>query len=66
MAASTPAAPASEPTDTTSPPKRDGLHGLGLAPERVFADHGRTSTSRERSGLHQAIARPAGPETRSS
>ena len=36
--------------------QRDGLQALGVAPERIYVDHGLTGTNRERPGLHQALA----------
>jgi DNA invertase Pin-like site-specific DNA recombinase len=40
--------------DLTS--QRDALAALGVAPERIYVDHGLTGTNRERPGLHQALA----------
>jgi DNA invertase Pin-like site-specific DNA recombinase len=36
--------------------QRDGLAQLGVAPERVYVDHGLTGTNRERPGLREALA----------
>ena len=36
--------------------QRDGLTGLGVAPGRIYVDHGLTGTSRERPGLREALA----------
>ncbi len=36
--------------------QRDGLTMLGVAPERVYVDHGLTGTNRERPGLREALA----------
>jgi len=36
--------------------QRDGLAALGVADNRVYADHGLTGTNRERPGLHEALA----------
>jgi DNA invertase Pin-like site-specific DNA recombinase len=36
--------------------QRDGLTMLGVAPERVYFDHGLTGTNRERPGLREALA----------
>jgi DNA invertase Pin-like site-specific DNA recombinase len=36
--------------------QRDGLQALGVPAERIYVDHGLTGTSRERPGLHQALA----------
>ena len=36
--------------------QRDGLVALGVAPERVYVDHGLTGTNRERPGLREALA----------
>lgn len=36
--------------------QRDGLAKLGVAPERVYVDHGLTGTNRERPGLREALA----------
>ncbi|MGU3665653.1 recombinase family protein [Methylobacterium sp. A49B] len=36
--------------------QRAALEGLGVAPERVYTDHGLTGTSRDRPGLAQALA----------
>ncbi len=35
---------------------RDGLASLGVAPERIYVDHGLTGTNRERPGLREAMA----------
>jgi DNA invertase Pin-like site-specific DNA recombinase len=40
--------------DLTS--QRDALAALGVAPERIYVDHGLTGTNRERPGLRQALA----------
>ena len=36
--------------------QRDGLASLGVAPERIYVDHGLTGTNRERPGLREAMA----------
>lgn len=36
--------------------QRDGLHALGVDPENVHVDHGKTGTNRERPGLREALA----------
>lgn len=36
--------------------QREGLTMLGVAPERVYVDHGLTGTNRERPGLREALA----------
>ena len=36
--------------------QRDGLAALGVAPNRVYVDHGLTGTNRERPGLREALA----------
>ncbi len=36
--------------------QRDGLARLGVPPARVYVDHGRTGTNRDRPGLRQALA----------
>jgi hypothetical protein len=36
--------------------QRDALASLGVAPERVYVDHGLTGTNRERPGLREALA----------
>ena len=36
--------------------QRDALVGLGVEPDRVYVDHGRTGTNRERPGLREALA----------
>ena len=36
--------------------QRDGLVALGVAPERIYVDHGLTGTNRERPGLREALA----------
>jgi DNA invertase Pin-like site-specific DNA recombinase len=36
--------------------QRDGLTALGVAPSRVYVDHGLTGTNRERPGLREALA----------
>ena len=36
--------------------QRDALTALGVAPERVYVDHGLTGTNRDRPGLRQALA----------
>src|SRR3954451_9641344 len=36
--------------------QRDALAGLGVAPERVYLDHGLTGTNRHRPGLREALA----------
>ena len=40
--------------DLTS--QRDGLAALGVAPNRIYVDHGLTGTNRERRGLREALA----------
>lgn len=36
--------------------QRDGLLTLGVAPARVYVDHGLTGTNRDRPGLREALA----------
>ncbi len=36
--------------------QRDALAGLGVAPERIYVDHGLTGTNRARPGLREALA----------
>lgn len=36
--------------------QRDGLTSLGVAPDRVYVDHGLAGTNRDRPGLRQALA----------
>ena len=36
--------------------QRDGLARLGVAPDRIYVDHGLTGTNRERPGLREALA----------
>ena len=36
--------------------QRNALQALGVAPERVYVDHGLTGTNRERPGLREALA----------
>lgn len=36
--------------------QRDGLTSLGVAPDRVYVDHGLTGTNRDRPGLREALA----------
>ena len=36
--------------------QRNGLAALGVAPNRVYVDHGLTGTNRERPGLREALA----------
>jgi len=36
--------------------QRDGLTRLGVAPDRIYVDHGLTGTNRERPGLREALA----------
>src|SRR3954470_5173606 len=36
--------------------QRDALATLGVAPERVYLDHGLTGTNRDRPGLREALA----------
>ncbi len=36
--------------------QRDALAGLGVAPARIYVDHGLTGTNRERPGLREAMA----------
>jgi len=43
------------PTSKTSPPS-EALAGLGVAPERIYVDHGLTDTTRARPGLREALA----------
>jgi len=43
-----------EAQDRTS--QREALAVLGMAPDRVYVDHGLTGTNRERPGLRQALA----------
>src|ERR1700737_997577 len=38
------------------PAQREALAVLGVAPDRVYVDHGLTGTNRERPGLRQALA----------
>jgi Resolvase, N terminal domain len=45
----------SPPTSKTSPPS-EALAGLGVAPERIYVDHGLTRTTRARPGLREALA----------
>jgi DNA invertase Pin-like site-specific DNA recombinase len=40
--------------DLTS--QREGLAALGVAPNRIYVDHGLTGTNRERPGLREALA----------
>ena len=40
--------------DLTS--QRDALTGLGVAPERIYVDHGLSGTNRVRPGLREAMA----------
>jgi DNA invertase Pin-like site-specific DNA recombinase len=37
--------------------QREALLRLGVAPERIYLDHGLTGTNRARSGLREALAR---------
>jgi DNA invertase Pin-like site-specific DNA recombinase len=34
----------------------NALEALGIAPERIYVDHGLTGTNRERPGLREALA----------
>lgn len=43
--------------------QRIGLEQLGVAPERVYVDHGLTGTTRERPGLREALAACRGGDT---
>ncbi len=36
--------------------QREGLRRLGVAPERIYVDHGFTGTNRDRPGLREALA----------
>jgi DNA invertase Pin-like site-specific DNA recombinase len=45
--------------------RRNALAALGVAPERIYVDHGLTGTNRARPGLREALA-PAAPATPSS
>ncbi len=36
--------------------QRDALTALGVAPERIYVDHGLTGTNRARPGLREAMA----------
>ena len=36
--------------------QREALAGLGVAPERIYVDHGLTGTTRARPGLREALA----------
>src|SRR6476646_7676822 len=36
--------------------QRDGLTALGVAPARIYVDHGLTGTTRDRPGLREAMA----------
>ena len=45
--------------------QRQALHALGVAPDRVYIDHGISGTKRERPGLDQALV-GVPRETRSS
>jgi predicted site-specific integrase-resolvase len=36
--------------------QRDALAALGVAPERIYVDHGLTGTNRDRPGLREAMA----------
>ena len=36
--------------------QRDALTVLGVAPERIYVDHGLTGTNRDRPGLREALA----------
>ncbi len=36
--------------------QREGLTALGVAPDRIYVDHGLTGTNRERPGLREALA----------
>ena len=36
--------------------QRDGLVALGVAPDRIYVDHGLTGANRERPGLREALA----------
>jgi hypothetical protein len=48
--------PGSPPTPRTLTVQREALAVLGVAPDRVYVDHGLTGTNRERPGLRQALA----------
>jgi hypothetical protein len=43
--------------------QRDRLPGLGVPDGRVYLDHGRTGTHRERPGPEQALEQPGGFDT---
>ena len=43
--------------------QQEGLTSLGVAPERVYVDHGVTGTNRERPGLREALAACRAGET---
>jgi DNA invertase Pin-like site-specific DNA recombinase len=43
--------------------QRDALAGLGVAPERIYVDHGLTGTTRARPGLREALAACRGGDT---
>lgn len=36
--------------------QRQRLEGLGVSPDRIYSDHGRTGTTRDRPGLREALA----------
>jgi DNA invertase Pin-like site-specific DNA recombinase len=36
--------------------QHDGLEAFGVAPERIYVDHGLTGTDRDRPGLREALA----------
>ena len=44
------------PTSRTSPRSRTPSIELGVAPDRIYTDHGLTGTNRSRPGLDQALA----------
>ena len=43
--------------------QRDGLAALGVAPDRIYVDHGLTGRNVEREGLRQALAACRGGDT---
>ncbi|MGE0171084.1 recombinase family protein [Nocardioides sp.] len=43
--------------------QRDALAALGVAPERIYVDHGLTGTNRARPGLREAMAACRGGDT---
>jgi DNA invertase Pin-like site-specific DNA recombinase len=46
--------------------QRDALTALGVAPERIYVDHGHTGTNRARPGLREAMAACMGGDAMSS